>query len=302
MSHEREVDVVVLGAGPAGEVIAGRLADRDVEVAIVEDRLVGGECSYWGCMPSKAMLRPAQALAEARRVPGAAEAARGELDVGAVLRRRDQVVHDFDDAGQLPWLEDRGIALVRGHGRLTGERTVAVGDVVLRARRAVVVAVGTAPAIPPIPGLAEARPWTNREAVAVHEVPRSLIVLGGGPIGAELGQAFATLGAEVTLLEAAPRILEREEEYAAGQVREGMEADGVTVHAGVQVSSVTRGPDGRVTVEAGGPARCRPTRSSSPPAGATRPTRAGWRPWGSRPTGPSRSATTCGCPGMTGST
>ncbi len=248
MSDVHEVDVVVLGAGPAGEVIAGRLGERDVKVAIVEDRLVGGECSYWACMPSKALLRPAQALAEARRVPGAAEAVTGPLDVTAAFERRTDVVHGWDDSAQLPWLEERGILLVRGHGHLAGKLVVHVGETVLRARRAVVVAVGTAPMIPPIEGLAEAEPWTNREATQVREAPGSLIVIGGGPVGAELAQAFATLGSDVTLLERESHILERDEPFAAEQVAAGLRADGVDVLTDVQAKSVVRGEDGRVTV------------------------------------------------------
>jgi len=245
----REVDVVVLGAGPAGEVAAGRLGARDVEVAIVEDRLVGGECSYWACMPSKALLRPAQARDEARRVPGAAEAVTGALDVGAVLARRDEVVHDWNDDEQLPWLRQRGVALVRGRGRISGEREVTVGEEVLRARRAVIVAVGTEPALPPVHGLAEARPWTNREATEARAVPDSLIVLGGGPVGVELGQAFATLGAAVTLIEAGPRILAREEPFAAALVADGLRGAGVTVREGVTATRVARdGEGGPVTV------------------------------------------------------
>jgi pyruvate/2-oxoglutarate dehydrogenase complex dihydrolipoamide dehydrogenase (E3) component len=255
VSEEREVDVVVLGAGPAGEVVAGRLGERGLQVALVEDRLVGGECAYWACMPSKALLRPAQALAEARRVPGAAEAATGELDVAAVFARRDEVVHGFDDAAQLPWLKERDVALVRGHGRLDGERTVVVepaGDgepVRLRARRAVVVAVGSAPAIPPVPGLAEARPWTNREATAASSAPGSMVVLGGGPVGVELAQAYATLGTRVTLVEQGDRLLPRDEPFAADLVRQGLEDAGVAVHTGVAATSVARGADGRVRVE-----------------------------------------------------
>ncbi len=248
MSEVHEVDVVVLGAGPSGEVIAGRLGDRDLKVAIVEDRLVGGECSYWACMPSKALLRPAQALAEARRVPGAAEAVTGSLDVAAALERRTDVVHGWDDSAQLPWLDERGILLVRGHGHLAGKLVVHVGETILRARRAVVVAVGTAPLIPPIEGLAAAQPWTNREATQVRDAPGSLIVIGGGPVGAELAQAFATLGSDVTLLERESRILERDEPFAAEQVAAGLRADGVAVLTDVEAQSVVRGDGGRVTV------------------------------------------------------
>jgi pyruvate/2-oxoglutarate dehydrogenase complex dihydrolipoamide dehydrogenase (E3) component len=249
MSEVHEVDVVVLGAGPSGEVIAGRLADRDLKVAIVEDRLVGGECSYWACMPSKALLRPAQALAEARRVPGAAEAVTGTLDVAAALARRTAVVHGLDDSGQLPWLDERGVLLVRGRGHLAGKLVVHVGETILRARRAVVVAVGTAPLIPPIDGLADAQPWTNREATVTDAVPGSLIVIGGGPVGAELAQAFATLGSDVTLLERESRLLERDEPFAAEQVAAGLKADGVDVLTDVRAESVVRGEDGRVTVK-----------------------------------------------------
>ena len=155
----RSFDVVVIGAGPAGEVAAGRLGERGLEVALVEDRLVGGECAYWACMPSKALLRPYEALAELRRIPGATA---GELDVPAVLARRDEVIHGLKDDEQLPWIEKRGITLIRGHGRLAGERRIVVDDEEIEARRAVILAGGSVPLVPPIEGLDGA--WTNREA------------------------------------------------------------------------------------------------------------------------------------------
>ncbi|MES1194214.1 MAG: NAD(P)/FAD-dependent oxidoreductase, partial [Solirubrobacterales bacterium] len=248
MSAQTEFDLIVVGAGAVGENVADYAHKRGLTVALVEEELVGGECSYWACMPSKALLRPAQALAEVRRVPGAAEAVTGTLDVAAALERRTDVVHGWEDSGQLPWLEQRGILLVRGHGHLAGKLVVHVGETILRARRAVVVAVGTAPLIPPIEGLADAAPWTNREASQVRDVPGSLIVIGGGPVGAELAQAFATLGSEVTLLERESQILERDEPFAAEQVAAGLRADGVAVLTDVQAESVARGKDGRVTV------------------------------------------------------
>jgi pyruvate/2-oxoglutarate dehydrogenase complex dihydrolipoamide dehydrogenase (E3) component len=245
---ERAFDVVVLGAGAAGEVCAGRVANGGLEVAVVEGHLLGGECSYYACMPSKSLLRPAELLAEVKRVPGAAEAASGDLDVASALARRDEVIHDLDDSSHVGWLEKREITLFRGAGRLDGERRVRVGEDTLTARRAVVVATGSSPAIPPIDGLAEADPWGNREATTAKGAPESLVVLGGGFVGVELAQAWRTLGSDVTLIEAEDRILSPEEPFASEQVADRLREIGVEVCTGANASAV-RVEEGLVRVE-----------------------------------------------------
>jgi dihydrolipoamide dehydrogenase len=247
MSSERTVDAIVVGAGPAGEVCAGRMAKHGLKVALVERELVGGECSYFACMPSKALLRPGELVDEAERVPGV-RLERPPLDPPRVLARRDEVIHHLDDSAQLPWLEERGIELVRGQARLDGERRVRVGDEVLLARRAVVIATGSSAALPPIPGLAESAPWTNREVTTAKAVPGRLLVLGGGVVGVEMAQAYATLGASVAVVEAVPRLIMREEEFASQEVGDGLRAHGVDVHLGVKAVGASRG-DRQVRLE-----------------------------------------------------
>ncbi|HEX3734617.1 MAG TPA: NAD(P)/FAD-dependent oxidoreductase [Solirubrobacterales bacterium] len=244
---EREFDAIVLGAGPAGEVCAGRLADGGMNVAIVEPHLIGGECSYYACMPSKALLRPADVLAEAKRVPGVPVSADAALNAQAILDRRDEVIHDLDDSAQLPWLEERGIELFRGAGRFDGERRVIVGDHLLSARKAVIVATGSGAAIPPIEGLDSVAAWNNRQGTTAKQVPASMVVLGGGPVGSELSQAWSSLGTRVTLVEGNDHLLSRDEPFAGKEVAESLRDNfEVDVRTGVKAESVSASGPGVV--------------------------------------------------------
>ena len=251
----RTYDVVVIGAGPAGENAADYAAQSGLSVAIVEQQLVGGECSYWGCMPSKALLRPTEALAAARRVPAAAPAVTGEVDVEAVLSSRNAFTANWDDAAQVSWLESAGVDLVRGHGRLAGQRRVEVttddGHTIhLDARRGVVVGIGTRAAIPPVEGLADIDAWDNRDITEAKVIPARLVVLGGGVIGVEMAQAIRRLGAdEVTIVEMEAHLLSQEEPFAGEEVGAALRDEGIEVLTSASAVRAEReGTDGPVTL------------------------------------------------------
>ncbi|MFE3876330.1 dihydrolipoyl dehydrogenase family protein [Kitasatospora sp. NPDC059146] len=254
MSGTDEFDLVVLGAGPTGENLADRARAGGLSVAIVERELVGGECSYWACMPSKALLRPPAALREAQRLPGARAAVTGGPDADAVLRRRDDFASLWRDDGQVAWLDSAGITLVRGHGRLDGERRVVVdlpgsGRRTLTARHAVAVCTGTGAALPDLPGIEHTGVWTSREGTSAPEAPGRLAVVGGGAVAVELATAWSALGSRVTLLVRGGALLPRLEPFAGRLVAEALRESGVELRFGVSVAGLAR--DGGVVLDLG---------------------------------------------------
>ncbi|MFB8215574.1 dihydrolipoyl dehydrogenase family protein [Streptomyces anulatus] len=254
-SERSEYDVVVIGAGPVGENVADRARAAGLSTAVVESELVGGECSYWACMPSKALLRPVVARADARRVPGLSAAVRGPLDVEAVLAHRDEEASHWKDDGQVAWLESVGADVHRGTGRLTGPREVTVTapdgtEHRLTARHAVAVCTGSRAVVPSLPGVEEARPWTSREATSAKEAPGRLVIVGGGVVGVEMATVWQALGSEVTLLIRGSGLLPKMEPFAGELVADALTEAGARIRTGVSVTAVHRpAPDGPVTVD-----------------------------------------------------
>ncbi|NNE13171.1 MAG: NAD(P)/FAD-dependent oxidoreductase [Ilumatobacter sp.] len=236
---ESTTDVVVVGMGPAGESVAGQLAEAGLDVVGIDRELVGGECPYWGCVPSKMMIRAAHLLEEARRIPGMAGKADVTPDWAPVAERiRAEATDNWDDTVAVERFEGKGGRFIRGHGRLVGPDTVQVGELRIRATTGIVLATGTSPAVPPIDGLADTPFWTNHEAIEAVDLPGSLIVLGGGAIGIELAQVFSRFGVDVTVVEAEDRLLPVEEPEVSEIVAEVFGAEGIDVRVGVRADSV----------------------------------------------------------------
>jgi dihydrolipoamide dehydrogenase len=251
-----EYDVIIIGGGAVAENVADRAVQGGLTAVLIESQLVGGECSYWACMPSKALLRSGHALRAAQRVRGAREAVTAELDVAAVFARRNEIVHEWDDTSQVNWVHDTGIGLVRGQGRITGEKRVSVtaddGTVTeLTARHAVVVSTGSDPLIPSIPGLDTVTPWTPRDATSAQSAPKSLAIIGGGVVAVEMATAYATFGTAVTIV-ARSGILRGQEDFASDMVAQGLRELGVTI-VRAEPERVDRVEDG-VSILAGGDA------------------------------------------------
>jgi pyruvate/2-oxoglutarate dehydrogenase complex dihydrolipoamide dehydrogenase (E3) component len=250
---EHEVDVVVIGMGPGGEYAAGELAREGLAVAGVEDSLVGGECPYWGCIPSKMMIRAAGLLTDGRRIPGMAGTSAVQPDWAPVAGRiRSEATDDWDDTVAADRFTGLGGRLFRGRGRILGPGRVGVGDDVIRARRAIVINTGSAPSIPPVPGLAGTPYWTNHQAIETERVPGSLIVLGGATVGCELGQVFSRFGSEVTVVGRAGRLLPAEEPETGALLAEVFGREGIGVRTGMAAQRVAHDGSGGFTVTLAG--------------------------------------------------
>jgi pyruvate/2-oxoglutarate dehydrogenase complex dihydrolipoamide dehydrogenase (E3) component len=252
-------DVIILGAGPVGENVADRCSQSGLRVAIIESELVGGECSFWACMPSKALIRPGLALRAAEGVAGAKQAVKGGIGVNEVLKRRNNITGDWRDKGGEEWLQSTGIELVRGRGELTGKKKVKVTktakqgegkeELELEAKYAVVLSIGSDPMIPDtIKGIKDVKPWTSRDATSSQAVPESLVIIGGGVVACEMATAWSTLGSKVTLTSRG-KLLSGVEPFAGAMVGEGLKKLGVNVRLGISPVSVSRNDERKVTVE-----------------------------------------------------
>src|ERR1700712_1902888 len=234
-----EYDLIVIGAGAVGENVADRAVQGGLTALIVESELVGGECSYWACMPSKALLRSGMVYRAAKKVGGASEAITRPLDVAATFARRTSIIHDWNDEGQVAWLEGAHIDLARGHGRITGVREVTVGDTVYTARHAVCVSTGSTALMPDVPGLKESNPWSSREATSAKKAPKSLAIIGGGVVAVEMATAYSSFGTEVTLI-ARSGLLGDNEPFAGEMVADSLKELGATLLIGVSPTTVSK--------------------------------------------------------------